>query len=107
MTDPTLVDILGTIVGCIWISAAVYFQLIRERPVHPGYVASLLLIGVALMLSSAALPLAGRTSTIQLLGVFANALFIALGLGVWYALEISADLEDAKTCDADTDLTQP
>lgn len=100
MSETALVDVLGMIAGGVWISAALYFQLIRERAVHPAYVSSLLLIGVALMLASSALAFAGRPSTVQLLGVVANGLFIVVGIGVWYALEISAELDDAK-CNVD------
>ena len=100
MSETALVDVLGMLAGGVWISAAIYFQLIRERTVHPGYVSSLLLIGVALVLASSALAFAGRPSTFQLLGIVANGLFIVIGIGAWYALEIYAELEDAK-CNLD------
>ena len=98
MSETALVDVLGMLAGGVWISAAIYFQLIRERTVHPGYVSSLLLIGVALVLASSALAFA--PSTVQLLGIVANGLFIVIGIGAWYALEIYAELEDAK-CNLD------
>ena len=104
MSETALVDLLGMLAGGVWISAALYFQLIRDRPVHPGYVSALLLIGVALMMASSALAFAGRPGTVQLLGIVANLLFIALGIGVWYALEIFTDLEEAKACVDDHDL---
>lgn len=103
MSETALVDVLGMIAGGIWISAALYFQLIRTKRVHPAYVAALLLIGVALMMASSAFALTGHPSTVQFLGIIANAVFIVVGLGVWYLLENFASLEDAK-CAADDHL---
>ena len=107
-TESLLVDTLGMIAGGIWISAAVYFQLIRDRPAHPGYVASLLLIGIALTMASSALAFAGRPGTVQLLALIANALFIVIGIGVSYAIEVSTELQEAQCpVDTDTDPSQP
>jgi len=96
MTDPTLVDVLGMIASGVWISGALYFQLIREGDVHPAYVVGLLLIGVALMMVSSAVAIPGRTTTIQVLGILANGLFTLLGIGVWYSLEKHICIEETK-----------
>lgn len=96
----SLVDVLGFVAGAIWMCSAIYFQMVRTRSVHPAYVASLFLIGVALMMGSSALALRD-TQTVQVLAIAGNVLFIALGLGVWYALESAADLQDRKVTDPD------
>ena len=96
MTEASLVDVLGMIAGGVWISGALYFQLIREGDVHPIYVIGLFLIGVALMMTSSVIVLAGRTATIEILGVLANGMFILLGIGAWYALERRVCLEETK-----------
>lgn len=100
-SEAGLVDILGMFAGGIWISAAVYFQLIRAGRVEPGYVASLLLIGVALILGSSALTLGARPTTVELLGILANALMIVVGIGVWYFLEQSVCLQERKALPED------
>jgi len=95
----SVVNALGAVAGTIWICAALYFQMLRSRSVHPAYVATLFLIGVALMMSSSALALRGP-KTIELFAVIGNALFIGLGIGVWYILEKAAELQDRKAaCD--------
>lgn len=106
MTDPSLVDVLGMIAGGVWMSGALYFQLIREGDVHPAYVVGLFLIGVGLMMASSAVALAGRTATIELLGILANGLFIILGVGVWYALEHHIETEERKAL-SDDDCSTP
>jgi len=101
MSEAPLVDVLGAIAGTTWIAAAMYFQFIRREQVHPVYVSVLMLIGVALMMGSSALALAGRPGTVEILGIAANVLFILLGLGAWYALERYADLEERKAAGED------
>lgn len=86
MTDPSIVDVLGAFAGSLWMCAAFYFQMIRARSIHPAYVSALFLIGVALLMGSAAVAVDGPT-TVTLLAIAGNVLFILLGIGVWYALE--------------------
>jgi CHASE2 domain-containing sensor protein len=101
MSDVPLVNALGTVAGAVWMAAALYFQLLRARPVHPAYVTVLFLIGVALMMGSSAIAIEGQPGTVELLGIAANVLFIALGLAVWYGLERYADLEERKAAGED------
>ena len=96
----SIVNIVGAIAGTIWICASLYFQMVRARSVHPAYVAVLFLIGVSLMMGSAALAVRGP-QTVEILAVAANAMFAGLGIGVWYILEKAADLEARKTPDED------
>jgi len=98
MTDSVLVDVLGMIAGATWLCAALYFQMIRRKRVHPAFVAALSLIGVALMMASSAFAL--RSPGVgELLAVGANVIFIALGLAVSVGLEKHAKLQDAKEVD--------
>jgi hypothetical protein len=101
MSNAALVDVLGMVAGAIWMSAALYFQFLRREMVHPAYVSVLMLIGVALMMGSSALTIAGKPGTVELLGIAANALFIALGLAAWIGLERYALLEERKTAGED------
>lgn len=98
MTDTVLVDILGMVAGAVWLCAALYFQMIRPQRVHPGFVAALSLIGVALVMGSSAVAL--RSPGIgEVLAVVANVIFIVLGLGVSVVLEHHVKLQDAKDVD--------
>jgi len=97
-----LVDVMGAVAGGIWISAAMYFQMVRTRHVHPAYVGALFLIGVALMMGSAALAVRGP-QTVEILAITGNALFAGLGIGVWIVLERAADIEIRKQVDTDQD----
>lgn len=106
MTEATLVDVLGMVAGGVWISGALYFQLIREGDVHPVYVIGLFLIGVGLMMGSSAVAIDGRTTTIEFLGILANGLFIILGIGVLYALEHHIETEETKAL-AEDDRQSP
>jgi len=101
MSEASLVDVLGMIAGAVWMAAALYFQFLRQKSVHPAYVSVLMLIGVALMMGSSALALGGRPGTVEILGTLANALFILLGLGAWYGLERYALLEERKAAGDD------
>ena len=102
MSEPPLVNFLGMIAGAVWMSAALYFQLIRERRVHPAFVSALFLIGVALMMASSAVAVDGRPSIVELLAVTANGIFIALGFAAWYAIEKYATVQEAKDVPEDT-----
>jgi drug/metabolite transporter (DMT)-like permease len=97
MSEPPLVNVLGMIAGAVWMSAALYFQLIRERRVHPAFVSALFLIGVALMMASSAVAVDGRPSIVELLAVTANGLFIGLGFAAWYAIEKYTTLQETKS----------
>jgi len=101
MSDVPLVNALGTVAGGVWMIAAFYFQMLRARQVHPAYVAVLFLVGLALLLGSSAFVLEGQPGTVEVLGIAANALFIVVGLGVWYALERHADLQERKATGED------
>lgn len=104
MTDSVLVDVLGMIAGATWLCAALYFQMIRRKRVHPAFVAALSLIGVALMMASSAFAL--RSPGVgEILAVGANVIFIALGLAVSVGLEKHAKLQDAK--DVEVSATSP
>ncbi|MDF9748382.1 hypothetical protein [Natrinema salsiterrestre] len=94
MIDTQLVDTIGAFAGVIWMSAALYFQFWRRDHVHPALVSSLFLIGVALLMASSALVLAGRPAMVVLLGLIANGLFAALGIAVWYGLD-----QNTPTCE--------
>ncbi|WP_143416427.1 hypothetical protein [Halobacterium hubeiense] len=96
MTEGALVNVLGMVAGTVWMSAALYFQLIRPERVHPGFVSALFLIGVALMLGSSAVTITGRPSFVETLAIAGNGLFILIGLGAWYTLERYADLQALK-----------
>jgi len=95
MTDPTPVGLLGAIAGLVWMCAAIYFQMIRQRSVYPGYISALFLIGVALLMSSSAIAL-DAAGLIEALAIGANLLFILLGVGVWIVLERAADIHDRQ-----------
>jgi hypothetical protein len=97
MSEPPLVNFLGMIAGAVWMSSALYFQLIRERRVHPAFVSALFLIGTALMMASSAIAVDGRPGFVEVLAVTANLVFIGLGLGAWYAIERYASLQECKT----------
>lgn len=97
MIDTQLVDTLGAFAGVIWMSAALYFQFWRTDHVHPALVSSLFLIGVALMMASSALVLAGRPAMVVFLGLVGNGLFAALGIAVWYGLD-----RNTPTCEVPT-----
>jgi len=99
MSDAHLVDVLGMIAGAVWMSAAIYFQLIREGEVHPAFVSALFLIGVALTMASSAIAIAGRPGIVELLAVLANALFIVLGVAASFTIEKYAKIQEAKTVD--------
>jgi len=90
-----LVDLLGMIAGGVWLSAAIYFQMVRSRSVDPANVLLLLSIGISLVLSSGAVAALGP-GTVELFAMVANSLFIVIGVGVWFALERAAELEDRK-----------
>lgn len=96
MTNGALVNLLGMVAGTVWMSAALYFQLIRSERVHPGFVAALFLIGVALMLGSSAVTISGRPGFVETLAAAGNCLFILTGLGAWYGLERHAALQALK-----------
>ena len=42
MSEAPLVNVLGMVAGAVWMSGALYFQLIREHRVHPAFVSALL-----------------------------------------------------------------
>jgi len=96
-----LVDGLGMLAGAVWMCGALYFQFIRGGRVHPAFVSVLFLIGVALMMGSSAIAFAGRPSIVGFLAVFANVLFIILGLGAWYGIEKHASIQEAKSIPED------
>jgi hypothetical protein len=96
MSKAPLVNVLGMVAGAIWMSGALYFQLIRNQRVHPAFVSALFLIGTALLMASSAIVVDGRSNFVELLAVGANLLFIGLGLASWYAIEKYTSLQEAK-----------
>ena len=93
MSNTSLVNIFGMLAGTIWMCAAFYFQMVTGRSIHPAYVSSLFLIGVALMMSSSALALKSP-GTIETLAIAGNIIFCVLGIGVWYSLWKSQALDE-------------
>ena len=102
MSEPPLVNFLGMIAGAVWMSAALYFQLIRERRVHPAFVSALFLIGVALMMASSAIVVDAHPGFVEILAVGANLLFIALGVASSYAIEKYSSIQEAKEVSGNT-----
>ncbi|QBJ01271.1 holin [Natrialba phage PhiCh1] len=96
MIDPGIADILGMIAGGVWLSGAIYFQMIRQGRIHPGWILLMFLVGTALMMGSSAIALAGRDELVGLFGILANVLFLVLGLGVWYTLECHVCTQETK-----------
>jgi len=107
MIDTAFADIVGMIAGGVWLTGAIYFQMIREGDVHPAWIAMLFLVGTALMMSSSAIALADRSEIIGLFGILANVLFLLLGIGVWYMLEWHVCTQEKKqVTDVDADSLQ-
>jgi hypothetical protein len=96
MNSATLVDALGMIAGAVWLIAALYFQFICRKRIHPGFVGSLALIGGALVLGSAALAAPNRPVVVTMLAASANILFILLGLAASYVVEQHADFKQRQ-----------
>ena len=90
----TLANVIGLLAGAVWLSAALWFQLIKPEPIHPGLVAALCLVGISLTLASSAVVLTSELAL--LLGVVANGLFLALGGVTWVALNRLADRQAVR-----------
>lgn len=104
MIDAAFADIVGIIAGGVWLTGSIYFQMIREGDIHPAWIALLFLVGSALMMSSSAIALADRSELIGLFGILANAVFLLLGIGVWYMLEWHVSTQEEKHVpDTDSD----
>jgi di/tricarboxylate transporter len=95
MSETLLVDLLGMLAGSVWLCAAIYFQMIRRKAVHPGFVGALSLIGIALILSSSTVALAAP-GRIEIFAVVGNLVFIALGVVSSVALERHAANQERK-----------
>jgi len=100
-----LVDSLGMAAGCIWMSAAFYFQMVRSEQVEPAYIAGMFLIGLSLMLSASAIAVmdAQLAATLAVLG---QVLFLILGIASWYVLEMRANLRAQQDPDSYDDPSQ-
>lgn len=99
MIDSTVVDTLGAVAGAIWISAAIFYQLVRGCRVHPGIIGAMALVGVAILLGSASLATVAPGIAV-IFGALANGIFCLLGVGAWIFLERRAELINHQ-CPAD------
>ena len=90
-----LVDVLGAFAGVIWLSGAIYFQMIHKDPIDASYVAAMALIGLSLLMSSSALTIT-NVRLASWLAIAANVLFIFIGLGACIVLETRADLKERQ-----------
>ncbi|MDS0284722.1 hypothetical protein [Haloarcula onubensis] len=79
-----LVDTLGLVAGSIWVLAALYFQMIRPEHIDFQYTIGLFLVGASIIMGSSAIALSTRPQLVQALGLVANAVFLGLGVAVWY-----------------------
>lgn len=91
-----LVEVLGMVAGAVWISAALYFQMVCSKRIHPAHVAGLLLIGVALFLGSSAI-VVRAPSTARMLLAASNALMLVIGIAAWVWIEWRADVHERQT----------
>lgn len=96
-----IVELLGMIAGAVWISAAIYFQMVRAKRIHPAWVSFLFLVGMSTVMGSAAVAVRGPQLA-ESLAIAGNLLLLAVGIGVAVGLEYRADLDERK-CVEETD----
>lgn len=98
MSSASLFELLTMLPGAIWLCAALYFQLVFDDRVHPGYVIVMLLMGASLLMLSSVWTLPHRPAVVQLLVVTANVILSLLGIVVSIAVRERLD-EPTETVD--------
>lgn len=95
-----LVDTLGVLAGVVWMSGAIFYQMMYDRRVPPQYILSMFAIGVALFMISSAVALSERPALAVALGVVGNMVFVVLGVAAWWrvgqSVEDESDDDHAK-----------
>lgn len=91
-----LVDSLGALAGIIWVSSAIYYQMVHPHRIPVKYIATLFGVGAGLLLVSSAVSVSAGPRTSIALGIIGNLLFLLLGIGISIHLRNEVQGDDAE-----------